>query len=147
MARYILNSVDETIELGRRIGSQLKEPVIIKLDGEMGTGKTHFTKGLAVGLGIIDDITSPTFSILNIYNGGRMTLYHIDAYRIKNIKEAFDAGLGEVFASTGGVVVLEWGDILESFFENMVINIKIDDLGDSRRELIIEGWDYDSTGN
>lgn len=146
MARYILNSVDETIELGRKIGSQLKESVIIKLDGEMGTGKTHFTKGLAVGLGIEDDITSPTFSILNIYNGGRMTLYHIDAYRIKNIEEALDAGLGEVFAEDG-VVVLEWGDILETFFENLVINIKIEDLGDSGRELIIEGWDYDSTGN
>ncbi len=146
MARYILNSVEETIELGRKIGMQLKRPVIIKLDGEMGTGKTHFTKGLAMGLGIEDEITSPTFSILNIYNGGRMTLYHIDAYRIKTIEEAFDAGLAEVFTSTG-VVVLEWGDILEPFFEEMVINIKIDDLGESSRELIIEGWNDDSIRN
>lgn len=146
MARYILNSVEETIELGRKIGSQLKEPLIIKLDGEMGAGKTHFTKGLAVGLGIDEDITSPTFSILNIYNGGRMTLYHIDAYRIKTIEEALDAGLAEVFAEEG-IVVLEWGDILETFFENRVINIKIDDLGDSSRELIIEGWNDDSTRN
>lgn len=146
MARYILNSVEETIELGRKIGSQLKEPLILKLDGEMGAGKTHFTKGLAVGLGIDDDITSPTFSILNIYNGGRMTLYHIDAYRIKTIEEALDAGLAEVFAEDG-IVVLEWGDILNPFFENMVINVRIDDLGDSRRELIIEGWNDDSTGN
>lgn len=146
MARYIINSVEETIELGRKIGSQLKEPLIIKLDGEMGAGKTHFTKGLAVGLGIDEDITSPTFSILNIYNGGRMTLYHIDAYRIKTIEEALDAGLAEVFAEEG-IVVLEWGDILETFFENRVINIKIDDLGDSSRELIIEGWNDDSTRN
>ena len=145
MARYILNGVEETMELGRRIGSQLKVPVIIKLDGEMGAGKTHFTKGLALGLGIDEDITSPTFSILNIYNGGRIPLYHIDAYRIKNIEEALDAGLAEVFAEEG-IVVLEWGDILETFFENMVINIKIDDLGDSSRELIIEGWNDDSTG-
>lgn len=146
MARYIINSVEETIELGRKIGSQLKEPLIIKLDGEMGAGKTHFTKGLAVGLGIDEDITSPTFSILNIYNGGRMTLYHIDAYRIKTIEEALDAGLAEVFAEEG-IIVLEWGDILETFFENRVINIKIDDLGDSSRELIIEGWNDDSTRN
>lgn len=146
MAKYILNSVEETIELGRKIGSQLKEPIIIKLDGEMGAGKTHFTKGLAVGLGIDEDITSPTFSILNIYNGGRMTLYHIDAYRIKTIEEALDAGLAEVFADEG-LVVLEWGDILAPFFEHMVINIRIDDHGESSRELIIEGWNDDSTGN
>lgn len=146
MARYVLKNVEETIELGRKIGSKLMEPVIVKLDGEMGAGKTHFTKGLALGLGIYEDITSPTFSILNIYNGGRMTLYHIDAYRIKTIKEALDAGLAEVFTEAG-VVVLEWGDILNPFFENKVINIKIDDLGDSSRELIIEGWNDDSTGN
>lgn len=146
MARYILESVEETIELGRKMGSQLKEPVIIKLDGEMGAGKTHFTKGLALGLGVEDDITSPTFSILNIYSGDRMTLFHIDAYRLKTIEEALDAGLGEVFAEAG-VVVLEWGDILEPFFEGRLINIKIDDLGDSSRELIIEGWNDDSTGN
>lgn len=146
MAKYILNSVEETMELGRKIGSHLKEPVIIRLDGEMGAGKTHFTKGLAFGLGIDDDITSPTFSILNIYRGGRLDLYHIDAYRIKTIEEALDAGLAEVFGEDG-VVVLEWGNILEPFFENRVIEVKIDDLGDNRRELIIEGWNDDSTGN
>lgn len=128
------------------MGSQLKEPVIIKLEGEMGAGKTHFTKGLALGMGIDDDITSPTFSILNIYTGGSMPLYHIDAYRLKTIEEALDAGLGEVFAEAG-VVVLEWGDILEPFFDSRLINIKIDDLGDNRREMIIEGWKDDSTGN
>lgn len=146
MARYILDSVEETIELGRKLGSQLKDPVIIKLEGEMGAGKTHFTKGLALGLGIDDDITSPTFSILNIYTGGSMPLYHIDAYRLKTIEEALDAGLGEVF-DENGVVVLEWGDILEPFFEGRLINIKIDDLGDNSREMIIEGWNDDSTGN
>lgn len=146
MARYILDSVEETIELGRKLGSQLKDRVIIKLEGEMGAGKTHFTKGLALGLGIDDDITSPTFSILNIYTGGSMPLYHIDAYRLKTIEEALDAGLGEVF-DENGVVVLEWGDILEPFFEGRLINIKIDDLGDNSREMIIEGWNDDSTGN
>lgn len=146
MARYILDSVEETIELGRKIGSQLKVPVIIKIDGEMGAGKTHLTKGLALGLGIEEDITSPTFSILNIYSGDRMTLYHIDAFRIKTLEEALDAGLAEVF-SEEGVVVIEWGDILEALFDGRLINIKIDDLGDSRRELIIEGWNDDSTGN
>lgn len=146
MARYILDSVEETIELGRKLGSQLKDPVIIKLEGEMGAGKTHFTKGLALGLGIEDDITSPTFSILNIYTGGSMPLYHIDAYRLKTIEEALDAGLGEVF-DENGVVVLEWGYILEPFFEGRLINIKIDDLGDNSREMIIEGWNDDSTGN
>lgn len=146
MARYILNSVEETIELGRKIGRQLKSPVIFKLDGEMGTGKTHFTKGLAEGLGILEEITSPTFSILNIYEGGRLRLFHIDAYRIKTIEEALDAGLAEVF-SEDGVVVLEWGEILEPFFDSRLVNIRIDDLGDNCRELIIEGWLDDSTGN
>ena len=146
MARYILNSVEQTIDMGKKIGISLKEPCVIKLDGEMGAGKTHFTKGLALGLGIEDDITSPTFSILNVYEGGRMHLYHIDAYRIRTVEEALDAGLAEVFGEEG-IVVLEWGDILEPFFLNRVIEIKIDDLGDNSREMIIEGWNDDSTGN
>ncbi len=144
MAKYILNSVDETIKLGERLGKSLTEPVIIKLDGEMGAGKTHFTKGLAIGLGVEEEITSPTFSILNIYEGNVMNFFHIDAYRIKNIEEALDAGLAEVFRDDG-VVVLEWGDILTTFFENKVIEIKIKYLGDNKREMIIEGWDDDST--
>jgi len=144
LAKYILNSVDETIKLGERLGKSLTEPVIIKLDGEMGAGKTHFTKGLAIGLGVEEEITSPTFSILNIYEGNVMNFFHIDAYRIKNIEEALDAGLAEVFRDDG-VVVLEWGDILTTFFENKVIEIKIKYLGDNKREMIIEGWDDDST--
>ncbi len=144
MAKYILNSVEETIKLGMRLGESLTLPVIIKLDGEMGSGKTHFTKGIALGLGISEEITSPTFSILNIYEGSSLKLFHIDAYRLKNIEEALDAGLEEVF-SEGGVVVLEWGDLLTSFFENKVINIQINDLGDNNREMIIEGWNDDNT--
>jgi len=144
LAKYILNSVEETIKLGMRLGESLTLPVIIKLDGEMGSGKTHFTKGIALGLGISEEITSPTFSILNIYEGSSLKLFHIDAYRLKNIEEALDAGLEEVF-SEGGVVVLEWGDLLTSFFENKVINIQINDLGDNNREMIIEGWNDDNT--
>ncbi|MDD2371451.1 MAG: tRNA (adenosine(37)-N6)-threonylcarbamoyltransferase complex ATPase subunit type 1 TsaE [Firmicutes bacterium] len=146
MAKYILNSVDETIKLGELLGKSLTESVIIRMDGEMGTGKTHFTKGLALGLGVREEITSPTFSILNIYEGRNMKLFHIDAYRLKNIEEAIDAGLAEVF-NDDGVVVLEWGDLLSPFFENKVIDIKINDLGDNSREMIIEGWNDDSFRN
>ena len=146
MAKYILNSVEETIKLGEELGNSLREPVIIRLEGEMGTGKTHFAKGIAKGMGIEADITSPTFSILNIYESRGIKLFHIDAYRIKNREEALDAGLAEVFGDNG-VVVLEWGDLLTPFFEDKLIDIQINDIGDNKREMIIEGWNYESSRN
>ena len=146
MARYLMNSVEETMKLGERIGASIEEPVVIRLEGEMGAGKTHFTKGIARGLGIEDDITSPTFSILNVYRGGRFTLFHIDAYRLGSLEEAYDAGLSEVF-DDDGVVVLEWGDLLQPFMDEIVIDVKIEDLGGDSREINIEGWQDDSTGN
>jgi tRNA threonylcarbamoyladenosine biosynthesis protein TsaE len=108
----IYNTVSdgETISLGRRLGEVLKEGDVIGLMGELGSGKTWFTKGLALGLGISPDtiITSPSFSLINEYEGG-CTFFHIDPYRLESLYDFLSAGLDEYFYRDG-VVAMEWAD-------------------------------------
>ena len=85
------------IALGEKIGEMIDFPVVFDVKGEMGSGKTHFIKGLSQGLGISEDIKSPTFSIVNYYTDGRMPFYHIDAYRLENVEEGYDIGFEEIF--------------------------------------------------
>ncbi len=108
---YFTSSPAETIELGRKMGEVLREGDVVALSGELGTGKTCLTKGLALGLGVpdADDVISPTFTLVNEYVGARFPLYHLDAYRIESIEDFQRAGLDEFFYA-GGVAVLEWAD-------------------------------------
>ena len=108
------NSPEETIELGRRIGSQLKGGEVIAVCGPLGSGKTHLIKGIAAGAGAQDckDITSPTFVIVNEYSG-RLDIYHIDAYRLKSVAEFEMLGFDD-FCYPQSVVLIEWADKVES---------------------------------
>ena len=108
------NSPEETIELGRRIGSQLKGGEVIAVCGPLGSGKTHLIKGIAAGAGAQDckDITSPTFVIVNEYSG-RLDIYHIDAYRLKSVAEFEMLGFDD-FCYPQSVVLVEWADKVES---------------------------------
>ena len=101
-------SDQETIELGRRLGAVLRDGDMVALVGELGSGKTWFTKGLAMGLGVPSGtiVTSPSFSLLNEYEG-RLSLYHMDAYRLERKSDFLSAGLDEYFDAKG-VVVMEW---------------------------------------
>lgn len=146
MARYILKSTEETIRLGELLGRRLKAPVVINLHGEMGVGKTHLTKGIARGLGVEGEITSPTFTLANYYDEGRLPFYHIDAYRLESLEEAVEAGLEEIFLEPA-VVVVEWAELLEPLFDNEVLDIWIERTGDHERELVIEGVEDDLLGN
>jgi tRNA threonylcarbamoyladenosine biosynthesis protein TsaE len=104
------DSDDETIELGQQTGVALMAGDVVALEGELGSGKTWFTKGLALGLGISPDtvITSPSFSLMNAYEG-RHPFYHMDAYRLNSLSEFLEAGFQEYFHQNG-IVVMEWAD-------------------------------------
>lgn len=111
MEKLTLTSRDETIALGEKIGRELAAGDVLVLDGDLGAGKTTFTKGLAKGLDIPDLIKSPTFTIIREYQDGRLPLYHMDAYRLEN-GGAEDLGLEEYFDSNG-VSVVEWAEFVE----------------------------------
>jgi len=116
--RFLTQSVAQTIELGRYIGCALRGSEIIALIGELGTGKTHLIKGLALGLEVPnpDDVTSPTFTIINEYQG-RLPLYHVDAYRLKTPAELEALGFDEICLPSA-VVVVEWADRVWPILQN-----------------------------
>ena len=111
MESLTLTNRDATIDLGKKIGQQLTAGDVLVLDGDLGAGKTTFTKGLAAGLEIPDIIKSPTFTIIHEYQDGRLPLYHMDAYRLEN-GGAEDLGLEEYFDGDG-VSVVEWAEFVE----------------------------------
>ena len=108
----ITNSPEETFALGEKIGQGAGKGWIVALCGDLGVGKTVFAKGFAKGLGITDDVTSPTFTILQVYEGGRLPLYHFDAYRIGDEEEMFEIGYEEYFFGEG-VTLVEWPEMVE----------------------------------
>lgn len=122
---YTTGNTSQTLELGRDLGSKLVGGEIITLSGDLGAGKTVFTKGIALGLGIADTVVSPTFNLMNEYPG-RLTLYHYDAYRLNSAREAEEAGLTEFFGDSRGVCVIEWWEnIADSLATRKVINVCI----------------------
>ena len=134
--KVITNNENETYNIGIRIGKQLKAGDILSLNGDLGAGKTYLTKGIAKGLGIEDYITSPTFTILNEYEG-RIPLYHFDVYRINDVEEMYEIGFEE-YLYGNGVCVIEWGSIVEEILPKDAINIKIKNLGEFSREIEIK---------
>ncbi|MBB1080325.1 tRNA (adenosine(37)-N6)-threonylcarbamoyltransferase complex ATPase subunit type 1 TsaE [Limosilactobacillus sp. STM2_1] len=111
MEKLTMTGRNATIDLGNRIGQQLRAGDVLVLDGDLGAGKTTFTKGIAKGLEIPDIIKSPTFTIIHEYQDGRLPLYHMDAYRLEN-GGAEDLGLEEYFDGDG-VSVVEWAEFVE----------------------------------
>ena len=106
---YISNSAQETEALGERLAARLRPGDVIAYTGDLGAGKTAFTRGLARGLGVIDRVTSPTFTIVNEYEGGRLPLFHFDLYRMDSPEELFDIGW-EDYLARNGVCAVEWSE-------------------------------------
>ncbi len=106
-------SPEQTYEIGKEIGEKAKEGEVYSLVGDLGVGKTVFTKGFAEGLGIDEDITSPTFTLVNEYEQGRLPFYHFDVYRIEDISEIEDIGYEEYFYGHG-VTLVEWANKIKS---------------------------------
>lgn len=132
--KTITNSKNETIALGKQLGMNLNAGCTIALEGDLGTGKTHFTKGIALGLGIEDTISSPTFTLLKEYEG-RLKLKHIDAYRLENA-DPDSLGLYDLLDDES-VVVIEWSNFLDDASFDFDIRVRIVYLDEDKREVEI----------
>ncbi|MBA7628696.1 tRNA threonylcarbamoyladenosine biosynthesis protein TsaE [subsurface metagenome] len=133
------NSPDETIEFGRRLGSQLKGGEVIAVCGPLGSGKTHLVKGIAAGAGAKDrrKVNSPTFVIVNEY-AGRLDIYHIDAYRLNSVSEFEMLGFDD-FCYPQSVVLIEWADKIESTLQAIdYIRIELEHAGETKRKIHVE---------
>lgn len=124
MLKFHAGSVERTVELGQILGKMLQKGDNICLTGELGTGKTAFTGGIAKALGIDGYITSPTFTIINEYEG-RLPLYHFDVYRISSTGEMFETGYDE-YISGNGVTVIEWAELIEEILPTDRIDVHIE---------------------
>lgn len=134
MFEILSEDENQTYEIGFNIGSLCFKNTMIMLNGQLGAGKTTLSKGIAKGLGILDNVTSPSFAILNIYNG-RLPLYHFDLYRLSDESEIYELGFDEYFEGDG-VCVVEWPDNLIKF--NEFLKISIFGSGDEERKIIFE---------
>ena len=117
-------SPEETFEVGRKIGEKAYGGMVVTLTGDLGAGKTVFTKGLAAGLGITELVNSPTFTILQIYEGGRYPFYHFDVYRIGDISEMEEIGYEDCFYGEG-VCLVEWADLIEEILPEHFLHVTI----------------------
>ena len=130
---YISNSEKETIELGIKYAKSLNAGDVVLLNGEMGGGKTAFTKGIAKGLGITDIVTSPTYAYMNDYSG---KLYHYDCYRLTSGEDAEALGLTDYFYGNG-VCVIEWSENIKSVLPNKVKIVEIKKIDENKREITL----------
>ncbi len=136
---FVTNSERETEELGARLARRLEPGAVVAFTGDLGAGKTAFTRGLARGLGVPDRVTSPTFTIVNEYEGGRLPLFHFDMYRLVSSEELFDIGW-EDYLVRGGVCAVEWSENVSDALEEDVISVEIcRGEAESRRIIHIEG--------
>ena len=120
----ITNSPTETEAVGASLAAELKPGSVIAFTGDLGAGKTAFTRGLARGLGVEERVTSPTFTIVNEYEGGRLPLFHFDMYRLGSSDELFDIGW-EDYLSRGGVCAVEWSENIADALEEGTIRVDI----------------------
>jgi tRNA threonylcarbamoyladenosine biosynthesis protein TsaE len=110
MATFISRNPEQTLRLGEQWGREAGPGWVICLIGDLGAGKTQLVKGLARGLGASDLVHSPSYALINIYNGGRLSLFHIDLYRLDNREQIISAGLEEFLCRPAGVTAVEWGE-------------------------------------
>lgn len=121
---FTTHSAAETEALGERLAARLTGGEVIAYTGDLGAGKTAFTRGLARGLGITDRVTSPTFTIVNEYEGGRLPLFHFDMYRLSSSDELYDIGW-EDYLARGGVCAVEWSEIVRDALEPGCIRVDL----------------------
>ncbi len=135
MVEIISNSVDETVNYGIRLSSQLGGGELIGLSGELGSGKTAFVKGIASGFGYRGYVKSPTFTVVNQYNTEKITLLHIDVYRLSSFEELLLIGF-ETFIRDDTIILIEWFDKFFELSQYKHIDIHLEYLGESGRKII-----------
>jgi tRNA threonylcarbamoyladenosine biosynthesis protein TsaE len=128
-------SEEETYEFGRAVGQQLQAGDLVLLQGELGLGKTVFARGVAAGLGVCpDEVSSPSYTLVHEYRGGRLPLFHIDLYRIDDPAELTTLGLDEILACDA-VAIVEWGERLPPFYRRGAISVRFLDIGEGSRRI------------
>ena len=140
----VINSfcAKDTYELGEKIGQMAKPGMVISLTGDLGVGKTVFTQGLAKGLGIEEPVNSPTFTIVQVYEEGRLPLYHFDVYRIGDIEEMDEIGYEDYFYGEG-VCLIEWADLIREILPEQICRVTIEkdlEKGFDYRKITLEGF-------
>ena len=128
------NSAEETFALGKQCGEKAAAGQVYCLYGDLGVGKTVFTKGFAAGLGIKEPVSSPTFTILQVYDEGRLPFYHFDVYRIGDIEEMEEIGYDDYFYGNG-ICLIEWANLIEEILPEQIIEITIE-------KNLEKGFDY-----
>ena len=128
------NCEKETYELGCRLGQEARAGQVYTLVGDLGVGKTVFTKGLAAGLGIEEPVSSPTFTIVQVYEEGRLPFYHFDVYRIGDVEEMDEVGFEDYFYGEG-VSLIEWANLIEEILPQHYTEVKIE-------KDLEKGFDY-----
>ncbi len=121
---YKTNNPDGTYKVAREFAKNLKAGDVITLDGDLGAGKTAFTRGVAEGLGITDAVVSPTFTVVNEYVNGKIPLFHFDVYRIDSSDDLYDIGW-EDYLNRDGIIMVEWASVVEDIFDMPVYKITI----------------------
>ena len=134
---FITNSPEETEALGAALGKRLPAGTVIAYRGDLGAGKTAFTRGLARGLGYQEAVTSPTYTIVNEYLSGRLPLFHFDMYRLSSVDDLWDIGW-EDYLDRGGVCAVEWSENVSDAMEG-AITVGIEKLDDTTRRITLEG--------
>ena len=136
-------SAAETFALGKKIGEKVQPGTVLALIGDLGVGKTVFTQGFAEGLGITGPVNSPTFTIVQIYEEGRIPFYHFDVYRIGDIEEMDEIGYEDYFYGEG-VCLIEWANLIEELLPEGTCFVTIEkdlERGFDYRKITVEGWE------
>jgi tRNA threonylcarbamoyladenosine biosynthesis protein TsaE len=137
LARHISSSPEETLAIGERIAAGLGRGSVVAIRGGLGAGKTCLAKGIARGLGVRDEVTSPSYTIVSEYAAGPLPLYHIDAYRLGG-DDDFQALGGDEYLQGGGIAVIEWSDRIPGSIPRSALLVSIEILADGRRSIAVE---------
>ena len=134
---FITHSPEETEKVGEALGRALRAGTVIAYEGDLGAGKTAFTRGLARGLGASEQVTSPTYTIVNEYLSGRLPLFHFDMYRLASAEDLWDIGW-EDYLDRGGVCAVEWSENVREALEDPII-VCIEKCGEDSRKITVTG--------
>ena len=139
----ITKSAAETRALGEKLAARLRPGDVLLLEGDLGAGKSELTRGIAKGLGVAETVTSPSFTILNVYESGRYPLYHFDWYRLESSEELYELGMDE-FLSGGGIAVVEWPGRCPDAVPEGAVRIRMTAAGENERMIECEEWDLEN---
>lgn len=144
---YVTHSPEETIKLGEKIGALLRGGEVIAYRGGLGAGKTTITRGISVGMGLGDEVTSPTFALVNEYVGERLSLYHFDMYRITSAEDLETCGFYD-FMNARSVIAAEWSENIADELPDDAVYIDIERVDDDTRRITITGDErFEALGN